>query len=129
MRRLVCAALIAASAAAALPRPAEAWWGPGGFVVGTALGVATGAVIGSAIVRPYAYYPYPYAYPYYPAPVYAVPYGYPPPVAYYPAPAYPVPAAPPPAAYVAPAAAPAARTPSCPAGQFFNTYTGNCDRR
>jgi hypothetical protein len=127
MRRLVCAALLAASVTAALPRPAEAWWGPGGVLFGTAVGVAAGTVIGSAIVRPYGYIPYPYAYPYYPAPVYAVPYGYPPPAAYYPAPAYAVPAVPP--GYVAPAAAPAARTPGCPAGQFFNTYTGDCDRR
>jgi hypothetical protein len=123
MRRLLCAALVAASATAMLPRPAEAWYG-GGVALGAAAGVVAGAVIGSAIVHPYPYAYYPYAYPYYYAPrPYAVPYGYPP-VAYYypPPPGYVVPAP-------APAPAPVVHTPGCPAGQFFNTYTGNCDRR
>jgi hypothetical protein len=119
MRRLLCAALVAASATALLPRPAEAWYGGG-----VALGAVAGAVIGSAIVHPYPYAYCPYAYPYYyPPRAYAVPYGYPP-VAYYypPPPGYVVPAP-------APAPAPVVHTPGCPAGQFFNTYTGNCDRR
>jgi hypothetical protein len=64
-----------------LPRPAEAWWGPGwgwhagwaGWGWGWHPGIAIGlppVVVGAPV---YAAYPYAYAYP--PAPVY--PYGYP----------------------------------------------------
>ena len=130
MTKILCAGLAAASICTALPRPAEAWGGGGGFAVGTIFGLGVGAVVGSALTRPYYYPPYgypaygyyPYAVPYayaYPPPVYAVP-----PVAYAP-PSYPV--APPP---VAQAPVPsAARTVACRPGQFFNTLTGNCDRR
>ena len=140
--RIACAAVVAATACATPVRPAEAWGG-GAFVFGTAIGLTTGALL----ARPYAYpYGYPYYRPYYPAPVYAVPaypYGYPPPgYAVYPPPGYatypapyavppsPVPAYQVPAPYraAAPAAAPT-RTPSCRSGEFFNTLTGNCDRR
>ncbi len=99
-------------------------------------------MVGSAIARPY--YPYGYApygyypYGYYP---YAAPYayGYPPPVTYavppvtyavppvaYAPPGYPV--SPPAGQTYATARTPAAQ-PTCRPGQFFNTLTGNCDRR
>ena len=141
MKKLLCAGLAAASVCTASPKPAEAWGG--GFAFGTVLGLGVGTVVGSAIARPY--YPYGYApygyypYGYYP---YAAPYayGYPPPVAYgvppvtyavppvaYAPPGYPVP--PPAGQTYAAARPPAAPTPSCRPGQFFNTLTGNCDRR
>ena len=132
MRKLLYAGLAAASICTASPKPAAA--GGGGFVFGTVLGLGIGTVVGSAVARPYspygyypdAYYPYgyyPYAVPYayaYPPPVtYAVP-----PVAYAPPPAgaanYALPGTPRP---------PAAQIPVCRPGQFFNTLTGNCDRR
>lgn len=132
MKKLLCAGLTAASICAALPKPAAA--GGGGFVFGTVLGLGVGTVVGSAVARPYypySYYPYAYyPYGYYP---YAVPYAYayPPPVAYA---APPVAYAPPPAGaagYAPPGTprAPAAQNPVCRPGQFFNTLTGNCDRR
>lgn len=96
---------------------------------GTILGLGVGSVIGSAAARPYyPYAPYPYAYypyGYYP---YAAPYAYPPTVVYA-QPGYPAPL--PPANY-APPGTPrpsAAPSPTCRPGQFFNTLTGNCDRR
>lgn len=126
-----------------MPKPAAA--GGGGFIVGTVLGLGVGTVVGSAIARPYypyGYYPYgSYPYGYYPSAVpYAVPYGYPyppvgyPPVAYAP-PGYPVPLAPQAsfagqsANYAPQPQTPATRQPTCRSGQFFNTLTGNCDRR
>ncbi len=157
MRHLVCTGIVAAALCAASPRPAQAWGG-GGFLFGTALGLTTGAVVGSALAHPYPYvvapppyaypppygYPPPYAYPPpYPAPL---AYGYPPPAPYpYPAPSgygYPPPAPPPVAGYAMPpgqggagyaAAGPVAQaapaTPACGTGRFFNTLTGTCDRR
>ena len=140
MKKLLCAGLAAASICTASPKPAEAWGG--GFAFGTILGLGVGTVVGSAVARPY--YPYGYApygyypYGYYP---YAAPYayGYPPPVTYavppvayavppvaYAPPAYPVP---PPAGQTYAAARPPAAQPNCRPGQFFNTLTGNCDRR
>jgi hypothetical protein len=73
MRKTLTALLAAATiGAAALPSSAEArWgWGWGGFGVG----LATGAIVGGALARPY--YPY-YGYGYY-APAYYYPpyYGY-----------------------------------------------------
>ncbi len=140
MKKLLCAGLAAALICTALPKPAEA--GGGGFVFGTVLGLGVGTVIGSAVARPYPYGYYPYGYypyGYYP---YAVPYGYayPPPTAYavppvaYAPPGYPVSLAPPPPAgqVSAPSGTsrpPAAQSPACRPGQFFNTLTGNCDRR
>ena len=142
MKKFLCAGLAAASICTASPKPAEA--SGGGFAFGTILGLGVGTVVGSAIARPY--YPYGYApYGYYPygySP-YAVPYayGYPPPVAYA---APPVTYAVPPVAYALPpgypvpppmgqtyavARPPTAQTPACRPGQFFNTLTGNCDRR
>jgi hypothetical protein len=134
MRNVACALLLAGAASLAAPKPAEAWGG--GFALGTVAGLGAGAIIGSAIARPYpyayypyGYYPYPYAYP--------VPYGYAyPPVVYAPPPVvYPAPAQ--------PATAPSSRsatytptqansrpaTPTCGPGQFYNTLTGVCDRR
>lgn len=146
MRNILCAGLAAVSICTALPKPAEA--GGGGFVFGTVLGLGIGTVVGSAVARPYypyGYYPggyYPYGY--YPSVYpYAVPYGYPypppvgfvtPPVAYapsgYPVPLYPrAPSAGQPANYAPSAPTPAAKQPACRSGQFFNTLTGNCDRR
>ena len=153
MRRMVCAGIVAVSLCGATARPARAWGG--GILFGTAVGVAAGTVIGSALVHPYPYfvgppiyaYPPPYAYAY-PLP-YGVPlaYGNPPPYAYpapYPAPcgtAYPAPA-PRPIAGHAPPGSPAGlgyaanaglqrapATPACGTGQFFNTLTATCDRR
>ncbi len=135
MKKLLCAGLAAASVCTALPRPAEAWGG--GFAFGTVLGLGVGTVLGTAIARPYYPYGYyPYAYAPYPAP-YA--YGYPPPVPYavppvtyavpptaYAPPGYPVS---PPAGQTYATARPSAPTPACRPGQFFNTLTGNCDRR
>ena len=139
MKKLLCAGLAAASICTASPKPAEAWGG--GFAFGTVLGLGVGTVLGSAIARPY--YPYGYApygyypYGYYP---YATPYayGYPPPVTYavppvtyavpplaYAPPGYPAP----PAGQTYAAARPPAAQPTCRPGQFFNTLTGNCDRR
>lgn len=146
MRHLVFTGIVAASLCAAVPQPAKAWGG--GFLFGTALGLTTGAVVGSALAHPYPYVvappPYAYAPPYgYPVP-YAYPsaYGYPPPYAY-PVPygyGYPPPPPRPTAGYAPPAyqggvgyaAAipnPAPATPACRSGQFFNTLTGTCDRR
>ncbi len=146
MKKLLCAGLAAASICMASPKPAEAWGG--GFAFGTVLGLGVGTVLGSAVARPY--YPYGYApygyypYGYYP---YATPYayGYPPPVTYaVPPVTYAVPPvtyAVPPMAYAPPgypappggqayaAARPPAAQPTCRPGQFFNTLTGNCDRR
>jgi hypothetical protein len=142
MKKLLCAGLAAASICTASPKPAEA--GGGGFVFGTLLGLGVGSVVGSAVARPYPYGYYPYGYypyGYYP---YAVPYAYayPPPVGYavppvsYAPPGYPVslPAAPPSAglANSIPSGTPRPPTvgiPTCRPGQFFNTLTGNCDRR
>src|SRR6516162_8643153 len=70
MRKAVATLAAAATPAAATiatPNSAHArrgWWGPG--IVG---GFAAGAVIGSAVARPY-YYPYGYYGYYAPAPVY-----------------------------------------------------------
>ena len=143
MKKLLCAGLAAASICTALPKPAAA--GGGGFVFGTILGLGVGTVVGSAVARPY--YPYGYApygyypYGYYP---YAAPYayGYPPPVTYavppvaYATPGYPVPLPPAPSsaglASYAPPGTPrpsTAQNQACRPGQFFNTLTGNCDRR
>lgn len=148
MRHLVFTGIVAASLCAVAPRPAEAWGGGGGFLFGTAVGLTAGAVVGSALVHPYPYPP-PYAYPPpygYPPPPYAYPsaYPYPPPYAY-PGPygyGYPPPAPRPVAGYAAPAyqggasyavanqlPAQQPAAPACRAGQFFNTLTGNCDRR
>ena len=142
MKKLLCAGLAAASICTALPKPAVAG---GGFVFGTVLGLGVGTAVGSALARPYypySYYPYAYhPYGYYP---YAAPYpyAYPPPVTY----------AMPPTAYAPPGSRaslpvvppvsgalnyappgtprpPAAQNPVCRPGQFFNTLTGNCDRR
>lgn len=142
MKRFLCVGLAAASICAASPKPAAA--GGGGFVFGTILGLGIGTVVGSAVARPYYpynYYPYAYyPYSYYP---YAVPYAYPypPPVTYavppaaYAPPGYPAawPAPPPAGAanYASPGAPrlPAAQSLACRPGQFFNTLTGNCDRR
>ena len=141
MKKLLCAGLAAASICTALPKPAAA--GGGGFVFGTILGLGVGTVVGSAIARPYypyGYYPYAYSpYGYY---SYAAPYAYayPPPVTYavppvaYAPPGYAVslPAAPPPAGITsAPMGTPRppSAQPTCRPGQFFNTLTGNCDRR
>ena len=140
MRKLLCAGLAAASVCTALPKPAEAWGG--GFAFGTILGLGVGTVVGSAIARPYSPYGYApygyYPYGYYP---YAAPYayGYPPPVTYA---VPPAPYAVPPVAYAPPgypappagqtyatARSPVVQTPACRPGQFFNTLTGNCDRR
>jgi hypothetical protein len=129
--RLFCAGLVAVTASVATVQPAKAWGG-GAFAFGTAVGVTTGVLLS----RPYYPYPYAYPYPYYPAPVYAAPpvaygYAYPPPgyvVPGYPPPAYA--AAPAPVPYAAQQPAPQARVaPTCAAGLFFNTLTGNCDRR
>ena len=133
MRKLLRAGLAATSICTASPKPAEAWGG--GFAFGTVLGLGVGTVVGSAIARPY--YPYGYApygyypYGYYP---YAAPYayGYPPPVTYavppvaYAPPGYPVS---PPAGQTYAATRPPTVQPTCRPGQFFNTLTGNCDRR
>jgi len=138
MRNILCAGLAAVSVCTAAPKPAEAWGGGGGFAVGTLFGLGVGAIVGTSIARPY----YPYGYPvyggYYPYGYpYAVPYGYAPVVGYpppvvYASPAYPAPLPPPsagqPANYAAPARPPATQ-PKCRSGQFFNTLTGNCDRR
>ncbi len=138
MKKLLCA-VVAASICTASPKPAEA--GGGGFVFGTILGLGVGTMVGSAVAQPYPYGYYPYSYypyGYYP---YAAPYAYayPPPVAYVPppvayaSPGYPVSLAPPPsgpANYASPGSRPpVAQNPTCRAGQFFNTLTGNCDRR
>ena len=139
MRRLILAAAMGAMVCTAALQPAKAWGG-GGVVVGTFAGLAAGTVVGAAFAHPYGPYPYPSygapsyypapAYPYpapvYPAPVYpaplvAAPYPYPYPYPYPPAPGYG-------AAGYAPPAHPLA-APGCGAGQFFNTYTGTCDRR
>jgi len=147
MRNILCAGLAAVSICTAAAKPAEA--GGGGFVLGTVLGLGAGTIVGSAIARPYpypygyapyGYYPYGYApYGYYPSaypyPV-PYPYAYPPPVAYappgYPAPLQPrLPSAGQPAGYAPPGStqAPAVQHLACRSGQFFNTLTGNCDRR
>lgn len=132
MKKFLCAGLAVASICTASPRPAAA--GGGGFVFGTILGLGVGTVIGSAAARPYyPYSPYPYAYSPYGYSPYAAPYAYPPTVVYAPPGYYPVPAAPSagPANY-APPGTPrplAAPSPICRPGQFFNTLTGNCDRR
>src|SRR5437764_9445908 len=81
MKRTVTALVAAttlAVAAVATPNTADArrgWWGPG--LIG---GLAAGAIIGSALARPYYGYPYGYYSYYRPAPVY---YSY-----YAPAPVY-----------------------------------------
>lgn len=132
MRKVLYACLAAASVCTASPKPAEA--GGGGFVFGTILGLGVGTVAGSAIARPYPYYPYAYyPYGYYP---YAAPYGYPPPVAYapppvaYAPPGYPAPLPPSAGQLANYAARPSAPpSPACRRGEFFNTLTGNCDRR
>ncbi len=142
MRNILCAGLAAVSICTAAPKPAEAYGGGGGgFAIGALLGLGVGAIVGTSIARPYypygGYYPYGYYPQGYP---YAVPYGYsyapvvgypPPPVAYAP-PGYPAPLPPlsagRPANYAAPARPPAAQ-PKCRSGQFFNTLTGDCDRR
>ncbi len=150
MKQMVCAGIVAASLCTGAARPAEAWGG--GILFGTAVGLTAGAVIGSALVHPYPVVvaPPPYAYP--PSYGYPAPYGYPPPYGYAPAYGYapPVPGpygyaylpqgprpmsgyAPsgyqvPPGYGAAPASVPPA-APSCQSGQFFNTLTGNCDRR
>jgi hypothetical protein len=79
MRKTLTALLAAASlgiaAVPSLPSPAEARWGWGGFGVG----LATGAIIGGALARPYyPYYPYYGYYGGYYAPAYYYPpyYGY-----------------------------------------------------
>src|SRR5437764_7166220 len=80
MRKAVTALAVAgtiATATVANPTTADArrgWWGPA--IIG---GIAAGAIVGSALARPYPYYGYGYGY-YAPAPVY---YDY-----YTPAPAY-----------------------------------------
>ena len=63
---LVASVIVGATALATLS-PANAWWGrgPGPFWGGMAAGVVTGAIVGSAIARPY--YPYGY-YGYYAPP-------------------------------------------------------------
>jgi len=143
MKKLLCAGLAAASICTASPKPAEAWGG--GFVFGTVLGLGVGTIVGSAIARPYAPYGYApygyvpygyYPYGYYP---YAAPYayGYPPPVTYavppvaYAPPGYPtpLPGTPPVGQAYATPRPPVAQSPACRPGQFFNTLTGNCDRR
>lgn len=135
MKKLLCA-VAAASVCIASPRPAAA--GGGDFAFGAILGLGIGSVIGSAVARPYPYAPHPsgyypygyYPYGYYP---YAVPYAYPP-VVYAP-PGYLVPpmaASPAGRVYYAPPGLMRPPTPpvlSCRPGQFFNTLTGNCDRR
>lgn len=143
VKQMVCAGIVAVSLCTTAARPAEAWGG--GILFGTAVGLTAGAVIGSALVHPYPVVvapPYPYPPPY----AYAPPYGYPPPYGYappFPAPygyAYPPPGPYPvsgyaPYGYQAPPAYGAAHNPappavpSCQSGQFFNTLTGNCDRR
>ena len=144
MRSLVCTGIAAATLCAAAPKPAEAWGG--GFLFGTTVGLAAGAVVGSTLVRPYPY-PYvvappPYAYP--PPPGYPLAYGYPPPYAYPPfygngtplpgpsaATGYPVPSYRGGWGYASATQArvPPPSPPSCRPGQFFNTLTGNCDIR
>ncbi len=127
MRRLLLATALAAAVLPVTERPAEAWGG--GILLGTAVGLTAGTIVGAAVVHPYGYYPYPFPY-YYPPVAYAAPYGYGYPAPVYPPPGYGQPA---PAGYVPPAparsrqASPA--TAECKTGQFFNTYTGNCDRR
>jgi len=61
MRKTLTALLAATTlGVAALPSSAEARWGWGGFGVG----LATGAIIGGALARPYyPYYDYPAYYP------------------------------------------------------------------
>ncbi len=148
-RNILYAGLAAISISTAMPRPAEAWGG-GSFVFGTAVGLGVGAVVGTAMARPYAYGYFPYGYypyRYYPSVYpYAVPYGYaypPPPVGYaappvaYAPPGYPVPLSPRPSsanqpasyAQTRPAQGPATQTSVCRSGQFFNNLTGTCDRR
>jgi hypothetical protein len=75
MRKTLTALLAAATiGAVALPSSAEARWGWGWGWGGFGVGLATGAIIGGALARPY--YPY-YGYGYY-APAYYYPpyYGY-----------------------------------------------------
>ena len=136
MRSLICTGIVAASLCAVGPRPAEAWGG--GFLFGTTVGLAAGAVVGSTLVRPYPYlvapppYGYPLAYGYPPPYAYPAPYGngYPPPgpgaLAGYPAPAYRGGWG---YASATPTRAPSLAMPTCRPGQFFNTLTDNCDRR
>lgn len=132
MKKFLCAGLAAASICTALPKPAAA--AGGGFLFGTVLGLGVGTAVGSAVARPYPYSPYPYAYSpygYYPY-VAPYPYAYPPPVVYAPPGYLPLPPAPSagPVTYAPPGVrAPAAPVPACRPGQFFNTLTGNCDRR
>lgn len=143
MKQMVCAGIVAVSLCTTAARPAEAWGG--GILFGTAVGLTAGAVIGSTLVHPYPVVvapPYPYPPPY----AYAPPYGYLPAYGYvppFPTPygyAYPPPGPYPvagyaPYGYQAPPAYGAAHSsaprtvPSCQSGQFFNTLTGNCDRR
>ena len=143
MRKFLCAGLAAAAMLTATPMPAKAYGGFG-FGFGLGVGVGAGVVLGTTIARPYPYGYYPYGYapygyyaPAYPAVVpYPHAYGYPPPVvAYAPPPVYGLP----PGVYLPPVnpsagvvqtvPATAAQSRMCRAGQFFNTLTGNCDRR
>jgi hypothetical protein len=107
MKKIVLIMVVFALAlSVALPQRAQAhgggWWVPGAFF--------GGLLFGTAIARPWYYYPPPvYAYPP-PAPAYA----YPPPYAYPPAPAY---AYPPPQqgyTYQSPSPAPAPRAEAPP---------------
>ena len=142
MRNLVCTGILAASLCAAAPRPAEAWGG--GFLFGTTVGLAAGAVVGSTLVRPYPYVVAPPPYAYLPPYGYPLAYGYPSPYAYPPPYGYGYPPPRPAAAAgypvqtyrggwgyasATPARVPPPESPSCRPGQFFNTLTGNCDRR
>ena len=121
MKRLVLATVAAGALCAAGSQPARAYGG-GGVV----LGLAAGTALGVAIAHPFYPYSYGVGYAgipfYYPPPVYvapvAVPYPY----------AYPYPYAQPPG-MPQPSSRSTGATPSCPAGQFFNTYTATCDRR
>ena len=61
---LLATASLGIAAVPSIPSPAEARWGWGGFGVG----LATGAIIGGALARPYyPYYGYGYSYYGYPA--------------------------------------------------------------
>lgn len=96
VRPRLASTLLLATALAASPLTAEAYWhgggcyncGGGNFAAGALLGLGVGAVVGSTVARPHYYAP---------PPVYYAP---PPPVYYAPPP--PVYYAPPPPVYYAP---------------------------
>jgi hypothetical protein len=100
VRPRLASTLLLATALAASPLTAEAYWhgggcwncGGGNFAAGALLGLGVGAVVGGAIARPHYYAPPPVYYapppPVYYAPPPPVYYAPPPPVYYAPPPGY-----------------------------------------